>query len=291
MALSIFAGTGMEVRAEEEWYFEEVTPPDTETEEWKNGIIYHLPIGDDEWDKIGQSIADDTKYNDGDVFIFDYVAFVGTSEEIIDFDKLVTSDKITYNIFTKNTGSSLDNSWSSDHFDALLRKISTNKLYVLKQRSTTSDTSDSGSGSESSTSNAPYVPHTHSYSWVTVQDVTADQDGIEEYRCSCGDVQERCVIPRYMAIVKGLCGAVKDAPQNGTATFDTGSAFTMTDYVIRKLSERADVTTVITFEYQSQSYRMTIPAGVDYTPLLTDGDYFYGYFYFANAVGATIEVL
>lgn len=39
---------------------------------------------------------------------------------------------------------------------------------------------------------------------------------------------------------------------------------------IRKLAERTDVTTVITFEYQNQKYKMTIPAGVDYTSLLAD---------------------
>lgn len=140
-------------------------------------------------------------------------------------------------------------------------------------------------------SSATSTPHTHSYSWVTVQEVTTEQDGIEEYRCSCGDVQARSVLPAYMVFVKGLYGAIKDAPQNGTATFDSGQLCTISDYVIRKLAERPDVTTVITFEYQNQKYQMTIPAGVDYTSLLADEDYFYGYFYFANTVGATVEAL
>ena len=30
--------------------------------------------------------------------------------------------------------------------------------------------------------------HEHSYSWVTVQEATTEQDGMEEYRCSCGAV-------------------------------------------------------------------------------------------------------
>ena len=30
--------------------------------------------------------------------------------------------------------------------------------------------------------------HSHSYSWVTVQEATTEQDGMEEYRCSCGAV-------------------------------------------------------------------------------------------------------
>lgn len=133
--------------------------------------------------------------------------------------------------------------------------------------------------------------HTHSYSWMTVEEATDGQDGIEEYRCSCGDVQGRSVIPASVVFVKGFYSAVKDAPQNGTASFDSGRLYTLSDYVIRKLAERTDVTTVITFEYQNQAYKMTIPAGADYTQLLMDEDYFYGYFYFANSVGATIEAL
>ena len=34
---------------------------------------------------------------------------------------------------------------------------------------------------------------------------------------------------------------------------------------------------------------MTIPAGSDYSALLADEDMFYGYFYFANQIGAQIE--
>ena len=73
--------------------------------------------------------------------------------------------------------------------------------------------------------------------------------------------------------------------------FDTKQQYTITDYIIRKLAERPDVVTAITFEYRNQAYRMTIPAGADYTSLLADEEYFYGYFFFAKAVGAVIEVL
>ena len=133
--------------------------------------------------------------------------------------------------------------------------------------------------------------HEHSYSWVTVQEATTEQDGIEEYRCSCGAVAERSVIPASQVFVKGLYGEIKNAPLNGTVTFDSGRLYTMSDYIIKKLAERSDVTTVVTFEYNKTAYRMTIPAGADYSALLADEDYFYGYFYFAQLVGATIEEL
>ncbi len=139
--------------------------------------------------------------------------------------------------------------------------------------------------------NAEVYTHTHTYVWTTVREADLSEDGVEEYRCSCGDVQERCVIPASETAVKGLFGEIKNAPQNGTATFDIGRLYTLSDYVIKKLAERTDVTTVITFEYQNQAYQMTIPAGADFTGLLADEDYFYGYFFFANAVGATIEAI
>lgn len=131
--------------------------------------------------------------------------------------------------------------------------------------------------------------HEHSYSWVTVQEAGVGQDGIEEYRCSCGDVVERSVIPASQVFVKGLYGEIKNAPLNGTVTFDSGRLYTMSDYIVKKLAERSDVTTVVTFEYNKTAYRMTIPAGADYSALLADEDYFYGYFYFAQLVGAMIE--
>ncbi len=133
--------------------------------------------------------------------------------------------------------------------------------------------------------------HEHNYTWTTVQEVTADRDGIEEYRCSCGNVKERDIIPVAEYIVKGLCGAIKNAPVNGTATYDSLKIYCITDKIIKQMAERSDVTTVITFEYEGIKYQMTVPAGTDFTSVLTDEEYFYGYFGFAAKVGATISTL
>ena len=142
---------------------------------------------------------------------------------------------------------------------------------------------------ETNASTSTTSAHTHNYTWVTVQEATKLQDGLEEYKCDCGMVEERSVIPSSQVYVKELYGKLKDAAENGTVTFDSGKLYTISDYIIKKLQDRNDVTTVIDFEYNQAKYRMTIPAGVDYTKLLEDQDYFYGYFFFANEVGATIE--
>lgn len=133
--------------------------------------------------------------------------------------------------------------------------------------------------------------HTHSYEWVTTQEVTADQDGMEEYRCSCGDVQERGVIPCAAYVIRGFTDAVNDAAVNGTATYDSGNLYCMTDRMIETLAKRSDVTTVVTFQYEKVEYQMRVPAGTDFTSVLTDEEYFYGYFGFAAKVGATITAL
>lgn len=133
--------------------------------------------------------------------------------------------------------------------------------------------------------------HEHNFRWVTVQTASAAQDGLEELRCDCGMVMESSVVPASRAYVNELCRNLAAAMENGSVTFDSGRIYTISDYIIKRLRDRADVTTTITFEYNHSQYRMIIPAGVDYTELLEDQDYFYGYFYFAKKVGAKVENL
>ena len=133
--------------------------------------------------------------------------------------------------------------------------------------------------------------HEHSFNWVTVHTASAMQDGLEELRCSCGIVKERSVVPASQAYVNELYQNLSQALAEGEVSFDSGRIYTISDYLIRKLQERADVTTTITFEYNQDKYRMMIPAGVDYSELLEDEDYFYGYFCFAKKVGARVESL
>ncbi len=160
---------------------------------------------------------------------------------------------------------------------------------VTVKGNSSSTTTDSSSAS--STPSTSSTPHTHNFVWTTVQEVTTEQDGLEELRCECGAVEGRSVIPASQVFVKGLYGQIKNAAENGTVSFDSGKLYTISDYLIKMLQERNDVTTVINFEYQQVKYRMTIPAGKDYTRLLEDQDNFYGYLFFANEIGATVEAL
>ena len=131
--------------------------------------------------------------------------------------------------------------------------------------------------------------HVHTFSWVTTREATAEQDGIQENRCSCGLVQDTTVISAGQVILQKFYDMVRNAPANGTVSYDSGSLHTISDKMLECLSERSDVTVEVSFVYEGTAYKMTIPAGCDYSALLSDEDAFYGYFYFAQQTGAKIE--
>lgn len=142
---------------------------------------------------------------------------------------------------------------------------------------------------QTETGNGGGQPHVHSFSWVTTREATEAQDGLDEYKCACGVVEAQITIPASQVVVKGFCQTIRDAAPNSRITCDTKDFYTLSDKMVACLSERTDVTVEINFIYQKTPYRMTIPAGSDYSVLLADEDMFYGYFYFANQIGAQIE--
>lgn len=144
------------------------------------------------------------------------------------------------------------------------------------------------SGSDD-TGNEYWKSHVHTFSWVTTQEATAEQDGIQENRCSCGLVQDTTVISASQVILREFYDMIRNAPADGTVSYDSGSLYTFSDKMLECLAERSDVTLEVFFVYQGTAYKMTIPAGCDYSALLSDEDAFYGYFYFAQQTGAKIE--
>ena len=144
------------------------------------------------------------------------------------------------------------------------------------------------SGSDD-TGNEYWKSHVHTFSWVTTQEATAEQDGIQENRCSCGLVQDTTVISASQVILREFYDMIRNAPADGTVSYDSGSLYTFSDKMLECLAVRSDVTLEVFFVYQGTAYKMTIPAGCDYSALLSDEDAFYGYFYFAQQTGAKIE--
>lgn len=132
--------------------------------------------------------------------------------------------------------------------------------------------------------------HEHSFQWVTTLDPQVGVDGLEQYLCTgCGLVEESHAIPAGVATVKDFYGNVKEAPENGSVTYDAGKLYTISDYLLKKMAERSDVTVKVQFEYRNMKYELTFPAGTDYTPVLTDEETMYGYFGVAAKLGLTVE--
>ena len=126
--------------------------------------------------------------------------------------------------------------------------------------------------------------HEHSYSWVTVQEASTGQDGIEEYRCSCGAVAERNVIPAGMAMVKDLVVQIETAPENSTVEIKTEYFTCYTAYIMNALRKRPDVSLKTTFKDYDKDGSIktfTIPAG----KAPDDNELFYGFTYLGNLYG------
>ena len=131
--------------------------------------------------------------------------------------------------------------------------------------------------------------HTCNFEWVITVDPTTGADGLEEYRCTgCGAVSQSHPIAASVAVIKDFYGKVKEAPENGNITYDSGKLYTISDYLLKKMAERNDVSVTVKFEYKNRKYQLTFPAGLDYSTVLTDEETMYGYFGVAVKLGLSV---
>ena len=132
--------------------------------------------------------------------------------------------------------------------------------------------------------------HLCNMEWVTTKEPSVGEDGEECYRCSfCGRTEQKMPIPGAVAHVKDFCGFIKDAAENGLVTYDAKTNTAISDYIIQKMAERRDVTTVISFEYKGEKYQITFSPEADYDALLNDEEQFYGYLGLSGYKGITVE--
>lgn len=131
-----------------------------------------------------------------------------------------------------------------------------------------------------------YADQIIGYIYVSLSVTTFEEENTENTETPA--TLESHPIPASVAAVKDFYGKVKDAPANGTITYDSAKLYTISDYLLKKMSERSDVAVTINFEYQNAKYELTFPAGTDYTPVLTDEDTMYGYFGVAAKLGLTV---
>ena len=131
--------------------------------------------------------------------------------------------------------------------------------------------------------------HICSFEWVITVDPATGGDGLEEYMCTgCGAVSQSHPIAASVAVIKDFYGNVKEAPENGNITYDSGKLYTISDYLLKKMAERNDVSVTVKFEYKNRKYQLIFPAGLDYSTVLTDEETMYGYFGAAAKLGLKV---
>ena len=136
----------------------------------------------------------------------------------------------------------------------------------------------------------PEEVHLCNMEWVTTKEPSVGEDGEECYRCSsCGRTEQKMPIPGAVAYVKDLYGFIKDAAENGLVTYDAKTNTAISDYILQKMAERRDVTTVISFEYKGEKYQIIFSPEADYDALLNDEEQFYGYLGLSGYKGITVE--
>ncbi len=133
--------------------------------------------------------------------------------------------------------------------------------------------------------------HEHNYQWIIITDASLNTDGIEQYKCSCGDVKETLIISATQVYIKGLYGEIKDTAEGALVDYDSGRWTGITDKVIKMLAERPDVIVKLTFEYKNERYTFTLPAGTSYEALLQDEETYYGFFTFCKLLGIPVSKL
>lgn len=277
IAVGLFAGNGMEVKAQGM----SIDFDAADADRIKNGSYEFMPGN---WFIIKMSEYDEVRavYNivyNKEIIRKEYAAYLRSDDKNGEF-KIYAPTKTEKGEEVDSCGyESKEVQEKQENWKIL---ILTFKVYINQIAEQPAENAESSSNVSS---------HTHSFSWVTVTEPSVGVDGLEEYRCSCGLVEQSQVIPGSQFYVKNMFGNIKDAPASGTVEYDAGSWHTISDYVLKKMAERPDVAVTVRFTYKGKNYQITFPAGTDYTAVLNDEDIMYGYFGVAEKLGLTVTEL
>ena len=276
IAVGLFAGNGIEVKAQGM----SIDFNTAEAERIKNGSYEFVPGN---WFIIKMSEYDEVHavYNivyNKEIIRKEYAAYLRSNDKNGEF-KIYAPTKTEKGEEVDSCGYESKVEVQEKNWKIL---ILTFKVYINQIAEQPAENAESSSNVSS---------HTHSFSWVTVTEPSVGVDGLEEYRCSCGLVEQSQVISGSQVYVKNMFGSIKDAPANGTVEYDAGSWHTISDYVLKKMAERPDVAVTVRFTYKGKNYQIIFPAGTDYTAVLNDEDIMYGYFGVAEKLGLTVTEL
>ena len=214
------------------------------------------------------------------------IRFNGTMPPSLGFNKDWLGNAADKNIIIELPEGSDKDAWNQALSSLIQNNSIVIKTYNPNSSNSSSTTTSPNQEKNNSNGEAEFIKeepvnripeHVCQYEWEVVREVSADQDGLEQYLCKlCGNVQSTLTIPASQYQVQELYTKVTGAGEGETVTYDTGMVHTVCDKLFTKLQQRKDITLVITYQYKGENYRTTFPAGADYTELLQDADQFYG---------------
>jgi hypothetical protein len=129
----------------------------------------------------------------------------------------------------------------------------------------------------------------HDFQWVCVKEPTAGEDGYDEYKCTkCGLVSQTRTTSGFSTFSDKTLDVVKSTPEGQPVSITTDSFWSFNHDFTDMIAARKSGDITVDFWYKNSHYKMTIPAGTDFTPYLTGtGKGYIGFMKIYSLVGGT----
>lgn len=144
-------------------------------------------------------------------------------------------------------------------------------------------------GSETSSSKkSSEKKHEHNYKWEVVREATESTPGERVYKCDCGNIAQRDVIPVETKIMERINNSldvqVKSVPQGGKVTLELGDWNSLQNKFMKKI-QNSGATVTLKYNYNKKKYTIIIPAD----GFKDMGIEWYGPAFLYSIYGGTIE--
>ena len=152
-----------------------------------------------------------------------------------------------------------------------------------------SNTDDSSSQAAVQSSSSEPSGCDHDFQWVCVKEPTAGEDGYDEYRCTkCGLVSQTRTTSGFSTFSDKTLDVVTSTPEGQPVSITTDSFWSFNHDFTDMIAARKSGDITVDFWYKNSHYKMTIPAGTDFTPYLTGtGKGYIGFMKIYSIVGGT----
>lgn len=161
----------------------------------------------------------------------------------------------------------------------------TTVTFIGSESSKPCDTENNESSS-SKTSTEP--KHEHNYKWEVAREASESFPGERVYKCDCGSIAEREVIPVETKVMERinntLDNQVKSIPTGGKVTLELGNWNSLKNSFMNKIQD-SGASVTLKYNYKNKKYTIVIPAN----GFKDMGVEWYGPAFLYSIYGGTIE--